>query len=340
MPTVLVVGQQGEHNLEGFISRAFVHLGWTVKRFDMYDSLPSSAIFREYLRVLSARSYGLHVATDIIARLEKRIIPAIQLERPDIVLVFKGEIFPAKAVSRVNTSLGARSILWFPDDPRYMRSLLFPIAPFFDSVIVSSKSSIPLLRDLGMTSVIHLPFACDPEVHRKFEVKKEYDITFVGSYYPERARLLRKLSRLNLSIWGKNWRLPWTPDSLRKRVVKGDSHGARFVEILNRSRISINIHHRSDLFAEGKVNMRAFEIAGCGAFQLTDRPEGLEQLFKCGQEVACYNSAQELVELAEHYLEAAEERNQIASAGQRRAYRDHTYLGRVLQLIDEIGAGH
>ena len=97
------------------------------------------------------------------------------------------------------------------------------------------------------------------------------------------------------------------------------------------------MHHPSDLSATGKVNMRVFEAAGCGTFQLTDRTTGLGEFFIPGQELVCYDSPQQLVELAEYYLGSEEIRGRIAMAGQRRAYKDHTYVKRVSLLLEKIG---
>ncbi len=337
MPKILIVGQTGAFNLEGFVSRAFLQVGWDVKRFDIYESSSPFRGLNKYARMIATRSKSFRSLLNGLAGIEERVVALVERERPDLLLVFKGEVFPPKAARRARTELGVKTVLWFPDDPRFLRSLLAAIAPSFDHVLVSSRSTIPFLEGTGVDSIIHLPFACDPAVHRTFKMERTFDVTFVGSYYPERARLLAKLSHLDLKIWGPYWNLPWIPRSLAKHVMHDGSFGEKLVMIMNRSKIAVNVHHLSDLNATGKVNMRVFETAGCGAFQLTDRAIGLGEFFSLGQEIVCYDSPQELIELAEYYLDSEELRERIAVAGQRRAYSDHTYVKRVRLLLEKTG---
>jgi len=258
-------------------------------------------------------------------------------ERPDIMLVFKGEVFPPHVAERARKTSGVRSVLWFPDDPRYLRSLLLAIAPSFDLVAVSSTATVPVLRRTGNNSAIRMPFGCDPNIHRSLGRDKTFDLTFVGTYYPERARMLTNVLAKNLKVWGSYWNLPWVPRRLRNSAMSSRSYGGNLVEILNRSKITINIHHRTDLNAPGKINMRVFEAAACGTFQLTDNALGLGEFFDIGREIICYESPEELVELVDYYLDAKEERDEIARAAQKRAYEDHTYVKRVVSMLDAMG---
>jgi spore maturation protein CgeB len=336
---VLVVGQPGAFNLEAYISRAFLQVGWDVKRLNIYESVSPFGRPNTYARLLATRSNSFHTLLDKLSGIEAKVVSLVERERPDLLLVVKGEVFPPRAARRARIELGVRTVLWFPDDPRFLRSLLAPIAPSFENVVVSSRSTIPLMGQGEVDSIIHLPFACEPETHRSLKMERTFDVAFVGSYSPERSRLLAKLSRFDLKIWGPNWNLPWIPRTLAKHVMNDESFGEKFVEILNRSKIAINMHHPSDFNATGKINMRVFETAGCGTFQLTDHAIGLDEFFIPGQEVICYDSPEELVELIEYYLELEDPRGRISVAGQRRAYTDHTYVKRVSLLLEKIGLG-
>jgi spore maturation protein CgeB len=336
MRKVLIFGAESTFNLEDLVSRAFFQLGWQVRRFDPYKWISGQRRVNQYLRMIATRSYGFHSLLDQVTRMEDKLMSVILTERPEILLVFKGEVFPPKAAERARRVSGVRTVLWFPDDPRYLRSLLLMIAHSFDLVAVSSKATVSLLKSRGSDSIIHLPFACDPNIHRSLGRNMTFDLTFVGSYYPERARILSKVASKNLKIWGPYWSLPWIPRRLRNNTLSTNSYGGNLVEILNRSKITINIHHRTDLHASGKINMRVYEAAGCGTFQLTDKPFGLDEFFNVGREIICYDSPEKLVELADYYLDANEERNEIAQAAQCRAYEDHTYVKRVTSMLDAI----
>ncbi len=333
---VLIVGQAGQYNLEAFVSNGFSQIGWRVSRFNIYEEILPVRELQSYLRFVVTRSFRSHKAVDFLSRINERIYSRIQRQKPDLLLVFKGELFPPKMATRISRDLGVRTALWFPDDPRFVNSLLSKIASSFELVISSAKSSIQALQQLGVREILHLPFACDPSFHRSLERAKTFDVTFVGSYYPERCRVLSKLTSFNLRIWGPRWNLPWIPRELRKCVMKTDSFGENLIEILNRSKITINIHHESDLGVLGKTNMRVFETSGCGAFQLSDQPEGIHESFLPDREIVCYQSPEELAPMVDRFLKSEEERISIAGAAQKRAYSDHTYENRVKTVVERM----
>ena len=334
---VVIVGQAGQYNLEAFVSNAFARIGWQVSRFNIYEEILPVRELQSYLRFVVTRSFESHKSVDYFSRANEKVYSRIRRQKPDLLLVFKGEVFPPKTATRISHELGVRTALWFPDDPRFVNSLLSKIAPSFDFVIVSARSSIQALQEVGVRQIVHLPFACDPSFHRSLERTKTFDVTFVGSYYPERSRVLSKLTSFNLKIWGPHWNLPWVPRGVRKCVMKTASYGEELVDIVNRSKITINIHHASDLGALGKTNMRVFETAGCGGFQLSDQPEGLTEFFVPNREIICYRSPDELVLMVDRFLKSDEERISIAGAAQKRAYGDHTYEIRVKTLIERMG---
>src|SRR5262249_19736436 len=49
-----------------------------------------------------------------------------------------------------------------------------------DVVFAAQLDGAERLRAAGIASATWLPLACDPEIHRKHEVSKQFDISFVG----------------------------------------------------------------------------------------------------------------------------------------------------------------
>src|SRR5262249_40527212 len=86
------------------------------------------------------------------------------------------------------------------------------------------------------------------------------------------------------------------------------------------------------------LNCRAFEIAGCGGFQLLTSVPVLREHFEPGREVVSFDSTAQLLEQVRHYLDNPEAAAAIALRGQARAHREHTYEQR-LQQIFEISLG-
>jgi hypothetical protein len=124
-----------------------------------------------------------------------------------------------------------------------------------------------------------------------------------------------------------------------KRNFCGRSHRAVFgldnFRLLARSRLTFNNH--IDVAADHAGNMRLFEATGVGACLVTDWKQDLHQIFEPDIEVVAYKSADECVEKVNYLLAHEKERQVIATAGQRRTLRDHTFAQRSTQLNELIG---
>ena len=103
--------------------------------------------------------------------------------------------------------------------------------------------------------------------------------------------------------------------------------------VLGRSRLTFNCHIDSAETSAG--NARLFEATGMGTCLVTDSKKNLPQLFTPDTEVVTYRTIEECIEKVNYLLRHETERRDIATAGQRRTLRDHTYKRRAEQL-DEI----
>ncbi len=184
----------------------------------------------------------------------------------------------------------------------------------FDFVFAAQRDGAVQLRDGGI-STTWLPLACDPEIHRKHEAEKTYDVCFVGNVCPgERAELLQLLQ-----------------GRFRKNFV-----GQRYFEDMARtysgSRVVFNRSVRND------VNMRVFEAVACGSLLLTNdlRDNGQEELFRDGVHLATYRDAEEMVDKVRFYLDREPLRERIAAAGRAEAIARHTYRHRMEALLAEV----
>jgi spore maturation protein CgeB len=65
---------------------------------------------------------------------------------------------------------------------------------------------------------------------------------------------------------------------------------------------------------------------------LTDWKENLEDLFCVGKEVIAFRTPEECEELLRYYCTHDAEREAVASAGQQRTLREHTYYDRMNDL--------
>jgi DUF based on E. rectale Gene description (DUF3880)/Glycosyl transferases group 1 len=116
-----------------------------------------------------------------------------------------------------------------------------------DLTFAAQRDGAEALRRAGIRSAAWLPLACDPAIHCKHDVPKQYDFSFVGNLFPgPRSDLL---------------------DRLRRRFPKhfiGNCYFEEMARTYSASRAVFNRSIRND------VNMRVFEALACGSLLLTN----------------------------------------------------------------------
>lgn len=190
-------------------------------------------------------------------------------------------------------------------DVHYELKTRLRIASKFKYTFVAQKDFVEKFRAV-CKNVFWLPYACDPEIYKSFQLPKIYDVGFVGCLDPighsERVRLLKKLS--------EKFNVHASANIFHEEAAK----------IYSQSKIVFNRSVRGDL------NMRVFEVLSCGSMLLTDEiKNGLKDLFQNKKHLVLYNDEKELMELAQYYLENEEEREKIANQGMEEIHKKHTY---------------
>lgn len=311
-------------------ARTLQHRNYSIKVYDYRREALSTRIFN-YINY----RFGIDKPIGFGNRLSnKKLKKEAEKFKPDLVITLKGEqVFP-ETIRWIKKELEVPTVLWFPDDPQHFEDTAIHIAPAYDYVFTNSIECVPRYKAIGVENVEYIPFGCDPEIHHTVNLsEKDFnryksDICFVGAQYPNRINTLSSLKNFNLQIWGPNWGEKHVPKELQQKWGGRPARLNEMAKIYSASKIALNIP-----LTENHINMKLFEITGCGAFMITSRMSGLDQLFRIGKEVICYESGQELVELIEYYLDNPEEREEIAKRGQERAHRDHTIEQRMKKII-------
>ena len=148
-----------------------------------------------------------------------------------------------------------------------------------------------------------------------------------GTLYYYRQEILRRLTGVDLKVWGLQ---PGWLFSRLKRHSLPPVFGEDKARAARAARICLNTLHYGEV--DG-LNARAFEIAGCGGFQLLTLVPVLAEHFDIDQEVVAFNSIDELLEKIRYYLDHPQLGAAIAARGQLRAHRDHTYEKRLRSIL-------
>jgi hypothetical protein len=189
-------------------------------------------------------------------------------------------------------------------------------AGHYDVVFCAQKDGAARLQRELKIDAQWLPLGCDPDVHKKLDLPKIYDLAFVG-------RNAQKFAR------GRQLEL------LKKRYPAsfiGQADFARMSGIYSAARIGFNSSIIND------INMRVFEVMSCGCFLLTNRIKnnGFPEIFVEGRHLVTYGNDREMLKAIDYYLEHDEERERIAREGHKLVREKFTYYHGLQKMFNYL----
>jgi spore maturation protein CgeB len=275
-----------------------------------------------------------------LKRINRKLINKAVRYKPDIAIIAGGHRISADTLK----ILKQRSILcalWTIDPPLDFKPIL-DVAQFYDHIFCQGTEAVEILRNAGHKNVDWLPVGCDPKYHKKVKLKtseiRKYkkDIAFVGSYYPNRWKLLKELKEFNIGIWGPGW--DKANDSNRSSMDIKTVHlnHNSWGKIYSAAKIIIIIHYQDGIIPCYQASPKIFEALACNSFVLVDKQKDVFSLFKDRTHLVGFNNDADLKEKISYYLINSEERERIASAGNSEALKKHLYIHRIRKLLETL----
>jgi len=252
---------------------------------------------------------------------------------PDLVIVVSGHNYHLDDV-RALRRIGFDVAIMLTETP-YFGDLEVALAGIYSAAFTNERIGLEKFR-LVQPRSWYLPHAYNPSVHTlSGEVAPPCDAFFVGSWFPERVKLLDALEASGINL-----------------VRKGhDTHedasqvlpNARSAAHYRSAGVSLNIHRTSHggggyiLAGDAEsLNPRAYEIPACGGFQLMDdsRPEGKE-IFRDSLATYKAGDAADLEKQVRWWLNHPDMREEWAGA-QHDMVQPHTWDVRARQVLEAL----
>lgn len=220
----------------------------------------------------------------------------------DISLVVKEVKFDLRHLSGLK-------ILYYPDSTQRACEFFSSIQKHFDFIFLAHNEGI-----IDNRRIFYLPLGFDPDIHTPYPqpLREIFDITFVGTYRPERE-FIRTIP--NIKIYGNGWGDP-IQEIYKDSLIKLNTY----------SKIILNHHYTHDT-----TNMRLYEVLAQKRFMLTDKAGE----FKDGEDLVVYTSHDDLLEKIQFYLLHPDERHRIAENGYN-SVQKHSYKSRMETMIKII----
>ncbi|MCM0000606.1 MAG: glycosyltransferase [Erythrobacter sp.] len=158
-----------------------------------------------------------------------------------------------------------------------------------------------LERDYGARAARALYCSVDTALYRPLETAKRWDLTYLGTYSPDRQptldRLLVEPARarpdLRFAVAGPRYpaEIEWPANVERIEHLPPSEHAGFY----SASRFTLNVT-RADMIAAGhSPSVRLFEAGACATAIISDRWEGIETLFAPGEAIILADSAVEVI---------------------------------------------
>lgn len=182
---------------------------------------------------------------------------------------------------------------------------------------------------------LYLPHAYDPAIHRPVEADPAHacDVMITATGWRERQAFLESVdwSGINLRVVGPKdaWPAMTEASPIWKSYHDEAVDNAKIAPRYAAAKICLNFHRQHpDAWSP---NPRAYEIAGCGAFQLSDPRQGVTALF--GESVPVFDSPESLGNMVRQYLNDEPLRTRLAAESHRRVQQE-TFDERAKVLIE------
>lgn len=212
-------------------------------------------------------------------------------------------------------------------------------------------------RMTGFTKITGYPYhtvllAADKTQPMENSIDKySADISFIGTYLPEKREFMKKylfplLKKYKVKLYcqdltlldrslnlllktGQYFNIP-----LLKSFKKNNVTFKQERQIFRSSTISVNIHEEYQKKFGLDFNDRTFKILLYGGFEVTDEVNSMHKYFRNGVDIVISKNGDEWLEKIAYYLKYPEKRLPIMQAGQKKVLNYHTYHNRVKQFLN------
>jgi hypothetical protein len=309
---ILILGSRRRWRIESCFARAFERAGHQTLILDdrLLDRTIGRAPTQRWVRFRAARF------------------------RPDFVLLSKCLGLDLDTIAALVRD--RRNAMWYSDAQWYTHIGTRPDISHIAAVArLADRLWLPAFVDewraLGFDARF-LPFAGDRDiVPGRCTPSLATDVAFLGTGYdPDRARFLIELAKaVRVRVWGLGWshwsdHLDWAGHPVE---------GRDFAAVCSSAALTLGITAAA---ARGHpfYTDRMFLAILAGGCYLGEGGRGAERMLADGEHCIWYDSLDDCVARARHYLADTRARQHIRAAGERFVREHHTYDQRVPHLLD------
>ena len=272
----------------------------------------------------------------------QKMLKIFEQYKPEYVFFSSGtEIVSSKTIEHFSKT--SKVVVFNGTEPKtFFNAREIASVPFVFLAVTNADAHTQQWKSLGIQNAITLPIsAIDPEYHMTSkDLEKDIEVSFLATFTRERQYHASNLLELipDLKLWGSI--PPKTElDSRLHQAYQGEAWGDTWREILQRSKISLNIMAKH---IEHGANLKAFEIPASRALQISTNDQ---QTWFSQEEIVTvkgYNYT-DISGKVKYYLSNKNKRNEIVESAYEKTISSHTYFHRFKKLfthMKNISAGN
>ncbi len=277
------------------------------------------------------------------------ILEAALRQQVDFVVVVSAMLLHPDVLTRLRQA-GVRVLVLFTESP-YDHAFEMKVAQLVEGGWTCERSVVNEFRTVN-PRFGYLPHGWNPLVHRTDlpidESVPAHDVVFVGTGFRERYRFFNSIdwAGINLGLYG-TWNTAWLNKQVKPCVTHGPIDNSRAVLLYRRAKIGLNLYRTSQGWGRNapaiahaeSVNPRAYELAACGTFFLSDYRLESAEVF--GDTVPMFRTPIEAAALIRSWLADEAGRTRMAAALPARVAeaswidRTKTVIGGLQQLLHD-----
>jgi spore maturation protein CgeB len=320
-------------------SESLRRLGCEVLDVDEESFIPHATLFTSKVvrRLLWPR---------FVSEFNRAILQGADNLRPDIFLAFKGNYIYSETLRSLRQR-GVTLYNYFPDTSAFNHGKWLPQSlPEYDCVFYTKPFWLADTRKrIKLRDGVFLPHGYSPHLHCPIHLEPrdiadyECDVSFIANHslYKEHllAALISSSPHLDLRIWGWGWRERSRSAALCKCIKGFPLLGESYAKAIQASRINLSIMNGPITGATSGdlTTSRTYTIPASGGFMLHERNAEVLELYKEDEEIACFDSPEELAAKIDYFLAHPEARHSIARAGHARCVPAYSYDNRMAEVL-------
>ncbi len=247
----------------------------------------------------------------------KKLLMASSRFRPEMICIGHSSVIRVDTIAEIRHLNPEIRIALYNIDPLFTQTNVRDIAQWaeiVDGVFITSGGEPLRQFSRPGNRVCFLPNPVDSSV----DVLKQFSLTetpadvicTVGGYTPDDRRATALAARDAV---------PEGKFELYGMDGRGPVFGARYFDAIARAKMGLNLSRRNDCYLYSSDRMATY--MGCGLLTLVDRATSFGEFFT-EDEVAFYDSGDDLADRIRYYLAHDDERRRVAERGWRKSHEE------------------